>query len=104
MKGHAFGYIYNVQKLPVTVFTLQLVSELSGSTDTRELTLCIRKAKQIPSFAWDYRWMDYPGMGRDVRHPYDQSLMTYKGHLVLRTLIRCYFSPMARSGDNMTFC
>jgi hypothetical protein len=47
-------------------------------------------------FRWDYRWMDYPGMGRDVRHPYDQSLMTYKGHLVLRTLIRCYFSPLAR--------
>jgi hypothetical protein len=44
--------------------------------------------------------MDYPGMGRDVRHPYDQSLMTYKGHLVLRTLIRCYFSPLARCALN----
>jgi hypothetical protein len=54
------------------------------------------KPKIVPSFSWDYRWMDYPGMGKDVRHPYDQSLMTYKGHLVLRTLIRCYFSPLAR--------
>lgn len=36
-------------------------------------------------------------MRRDIRHPYDQSIMTYKGHLVLRTLIRCYFSPIARS-------
>ncbi len=64
---------------------------------------CNRGSKhqqKIPTFRWDYRWMDYPGMGRDVRHPYDQSLMTYKGHLVLRTLIRCYFSPLARCALN----
>lgn len=51
------------------------------------------KGKKIPSYSWDYRWMDYPGVGKDIKHPYDQSLMTYKGHRVLRTLIRCYFSP-----------
>lgn len=62
-----------------------------------------RKARKIPSFAWDYRWMDYPGMGRDVRHPYDQSLMTYKGHLVLRTLIRCYFSPLTSTGQKYIY-
>ncbi|KAG0570671.1 hypothetical protein KC19_6G179300 [Ceratodon purpureus] len=62
-----------------------------------------KKAKKIPSFNWDYRWMDYPGMGRDVRHPYDQSLMTYKGHLVLRTLIRCYFSPLASTGQKYIY-
>ncbi|XP_024386773.1 LEC14B protein isoform X2 [Physcomitrium patens] len=65
-------------------------------------TTC-KKDRKIPSFAWDYRWMDYPGMGRDVRHPYDQSLMTYKGHLVLRTLIRCYFSPLASTGQKYIY-
>ncbi|KAE8686135.1 LEC14B protein [Hibiscus syriacus] len=42
---------------------------------------------------WDYRWMDYPPHARDLKHPCDQSVATYKGHSVLRTLIRCYFSP-----------
>lgn len=73
--------------------------------DIRKMTSgspSIRGSKQqkIPSFRWDYRWVDYPGMGRDIRHPNDQSLMTYKGHLVLRTLIRCYFSPLARCALN----
>ncbi|KAF7813700.1 LEC14B-like protein [Senna tora] len=45
---------------------------------------------------WDYRWMDYPPYARNLIHPHDQSLATYKGHSVLRTLIRCYFSPSFR--------
>ncbi|XP_031479463.1 LEC14B protein isoform X3 [Nymphaea colorata] len=45
---------------------------------------------------WDYRWMDYPTYCRKLKHPNDQSLATYKGHQVLRTLIRCYFSPVSR--------
>jgi len=28
-----------------------------------------------------------------VKHPADVSLMTYRGHHVLKTLIRAYFSP-----------
>nr|PNR62558.1 hypothetical protein PHYPA_000982 [Physcomitrium patens] len=74
--------------------------------DIRKMTsgpASCKKGRKIPSFAWDYRWMDYPGMGRDVRHPYDQSLMTYKGHLVLRTLIRCYFSPLASTGQKYIY-
>ncbi|CAK9218686.1 unnamed protein product [Sphagnum troendelagicum] len=76
--------------------------------DIRKMTSgspSIRGSKQqkIPSFRWDYRWVDYPGMGRDIRHPNDQSLMTYKGHLVLRTLIRCYFSPLASTGQKYIY-
>ncbi|GJR02543.1 hypothetical protein Tco_0525527 [Tanacetum coccineum] len=41
---------------------------------------------------WDYRWMEYSSHLRHKRHPNDQSVSTYKGHRVLRTLIRCYFS------------
>ena len=48
---------------------------------------------RIPEYQWDYRWMDYPGDPRAVRHPHDCSLLTYCGHKVLQTLIRCYFSP-----------
>ena len=31
-------------------------------------------------------------------HPQDCSVMTYKGHLVLQTLIRCHFSPSETTG------
>jgi len=48
------------------------------------------------SYEWDYRWMDYPPQAKDLTHPCDQSVATYRGHSVLRTLIRCYFSPAFR--------
>ncbi|KAE8685500.1 LEC14B-like protein [Hibiscus syriacus] len=50
----------------------------------------------VRNYEWDYRWMDYPPQARDFKHPCDQSVATYKGHSVLRTLIRCYFSPEQR--------
>ncbi|KAH9296874.1 hypothetical protein KI387_028556 [Taxus chinensis] len=62
------------------------IRKMTSRTDTLN-------SRKVPSFRWDYRWMEYPGTGRDLKHPYDQSLMTYKGHAVLRTLVRCYFSP-----------
>ncbi|KAK4748900.1 hypothetical protein SAY87_015486 [Trapa incisa] len=43
---------------------------------------------------WDYRWMEYPAYARNWKHPNDLSLATYRGHSVLCTLIRCYFSPV----------
>lgn len=48
---------------------------------------------------WDYRWMDYPANLREKKHPKDQSLTTYRGHSVLRTLIRCHFSPAYSTGQ-----
>ncbi|MBA0610443.1 hypothetical protein Godav_011292, partial [Gossypium davidsonii] len=50
------------------------------------------------NYDWDYRWIDYPPQARNLKHPPDQSIATYKGHLVLRTLIRCYFSPGYSTG------
>lgn len=55
------------------------------------------------NFEWDYRWMDYPSQARDLKHPYDQSITTYKGHSVLRTLIRCYFSPEYSTGQRYIY-
>lgn len=51
---------------------------------------------QLKVYEWDYRWDDYPSRARDRKHPCDQSLATYRGHSVLQTLIRCYFSPAYR--------
>ncbi|XP_057776593.1 LEC14B protein-like isoform X2 [Salvia miltiorrhiza] len=55
------------------------------------------------NYEWDYRWMNYPQQARDFKHPHDQSVATYKGHSVLRTLIRCYFSPQYSTGQKYIY-
>ncbi|XP_050219804.1 LEC14B homolog [Mercurialis annua] len=52
---------------------------------------------------WDYRWMEYPSSARNLKHPNDKSLATYRGHSVLRTLIRCYFSPKYSTGQKYIY-
>ncbi|KAA3481018.1 LEC14B-like protein [Gossypium australe] len=52
---------------------------------------------------FDYRWMDYPTHARALKHPHDQSVATYRGHNVLRTLIRCYFSPAYSTGQKYIY-
>ncbi|XP_027164166.1 LEC14B homolog [Coffea eugenioides] len=54
-------------------------------------------------YDWDYRWMDYPERAKNLRNPNDLSLTTYKGHTVLRTLIRCYFSPAHSTGQKYIY-
>ncbi len=51
---------------------------------------------------WDYRWMRYP---RNISrtHPFDCSIKTYRGHKVLKTLIRCYFSPKFSTGQRFGY-
>ncbi|PSR85171.1 LEC14B like [Actinidia chinensis var. chinensis] len=58
---------------------------------------------QYRNYDWDYRLMEYPTHARNLVHPNDQSLATYKGHSVLRTLIRCYFSPVYSTGQKYIY-
>jgi len=46
---------------------------------------------------FDYRYPHYP-KPKFKAHPRDCSVMTYRGHSVLRTLIRCHFSPAETTG------
>ncbi|KAF8963925.1 WD40-repeat-containing domain protein [Flammula alnicola] len=46
---------------------------------------------------FDYRYPHYP-KPKYKAHPKDCSVMTYRGHSVLRTLIRCHFSPAETTG------
>lgn len=41
---------------------------------------------------FDYRWGRFDDADW-FAHPHDNSLVTFRGHKVLRTLIRCHFSP-----------
>lgn len=61
------------------------------------------KSRSSSGNEWDYRWMEYPKNRKNAKHPYDQSLMTYRGHAVLRTLVRCYFSPSFSTGQKYIY-
>jgi WD repeat-containing protein 23 len=59
---------------------------------------------QMPSrYRWDYRVLPYPGTQSPHLHPHDSSIMTYRGHKVLETLIRCYFSPMETTNQRYIY-
>lgn len=71
--------------------------------DIRRMTSNATSNSGFRNYEWDYRWMDYPLRARELKHPCDQSVATYKGHSVLRTLIRCYFSPESSTGQKYIY-
>ncbi|KZT02499.1 WD40 repeat-like protein [Laetiporus sulphureus 93-53] len=59
-----------------------------------------RRSYGIPNF--DYRGGTY-SQPRFRSHPQDCSVMQYTGHEVLRTLIRCHFSPAETTGQQYIY-
>ncbi|KAI0003806.1 WD40-repeat-containing domain protein [Russula compacta] len=51
---------------------------------------------------YDYRYGGYP-RPKHLAHPLDCSIMTYRGHAVLQTLIRCHFSPAETTGGRYIY-
>ncbi|KAL6615196.1 hypothetical protein ACP70R_037466 [Stipagrostis hirtigluma subsp. patula] len=89
-RGDGHYFISNCKDQSIKLWDLRKMS-----STTKE---CTPKA-----YEWDYRWMTYPSEARYLKHPYDQSLATFRGHSVLRTLIRCYFSPMYSTGQRYIY-
>lgn len=55
-------------------------------------------------YNWDYRYQSYPGRNRlPVTHPHDKSVMTYRGHMIMETLIRCHFSPLHSTAQKYVY-
>jgi WD repeat-containing protein 23 len=52
---------------------------------------------------WDYRYQHCPMRRARIVNPQDMSLMTYTGHRVLQTLVRCYFSPTETTGQRYLY-
>ncbi|KAK9076140.1 hypothetical protein SSX86_004473 [Deinandra increscens subsp. villosa] len=71
--------------------------------DIRKMSSNARGLPKFRDSEWDYRWMEYPSHLRQHKHPNDQSVATYTGHSVLRTLIRCYFSPSYSTGQKYIY-
>lgn len=71
--------------------------------DIRKMSAKASSGPRYRNYEWDYRWMEYPPEARKMRHPSDLSVATYTGHSVLRTLIRCYFSPSYSTGQKYIY-
>ncbi|KZV14942.1 hypothetical protein F511_36229 [Dorcoceras hygrometricum] len=71
--------------------------------DIRKMSSDVNYTSRRRYADWDYRWMEYPERAKKLRHPDDLSLATYRGHSVLRTLIRCYFSPAYSTGQKYIY-
>ncbi|KAJ1984915.1 hypothetical protein H4R34_000366 [Dimargaris verticillata] len=75
--------------------------------DIRRMRSAAEVGDRDPAFGlathWDYRFHAYPRIPGARPHPMDCSVNTYTGHSVLRTLIRCYFSPMHTTGQRYIY-
>lgn len=65
-----------------------------------EKSATINPARYTSGF--DYRFVGYEDT-RYKAHPHDCSLVTYRGHSVLRTLIRCHFSPPGSTNSRYVY-
>ncbi|KAF9502238.1 WD40 repeat-like protein [Pleurotus eryngii] len=74
--------------------------DLRKMRTSEELDRIGRNEFSAPHF--DYRYPNYPKPRRHA-HPKDCSVMTYRGHSVLRTLIRCHFSPSETTGGQYIY-
>jgi WD repeat-containing protein 23 len=51
---------------------------------------------------FDYRYMPYRDADYNA-HPHDCSVVTFRGHRVLKTLIRCHFSPPGSTDSRFVY-
>ena len=62
----------------------------------------IRPGRRRSEPHFDYRWGTYDDDDW-YRDPNDNSLVTFRGHRVLRTLIRCHFSPPGSTNSRYVY-
>ncbi|KAK2155981.1 hypothetical protein LSH36_224g01015 [Paralvinella palmiformis] len=103
-------YVYDVEKNVWDRRTLnedqpQPVGTLAGHADGITFIDSKGTKQEVEKQNWDYRWQTHPARG--LRHIKkirgDSSLMTYRGHSILNTLIRCRFSPAHSTGQRYIY-
>ncbi|XP_077502674.1 DDB1- and CUL4-associated factor 11 isoform X3 [Amblyomma americanum] len=95
-KNDARYLITNSKDQTIKLWDMRAFSSKEGIQATKMAVACQN---------WDYRWQRVPKKLLDLceKLPGDTSLMTYQGHTVLQTLIRCHFSPIATTGQQFIY-
>ncbi|KAK3745060.1 hypothetical protein QZH41_014556, partial [Actinostola sp. cb2023] len=90
-KNDSHHLITNCKDQTIKLWDLRRFSTKEGIDNTK---------RAVESQHWDYRWQNVPKrILRAKTIPGDSSIMTYRGHNVRNTLIRCYFSPVHTTGQ-----
>lgn len=94
-KGDARYLISNSKDQTIKLWDIRRPSGREGLEASRQA---------VTQQNWDYRWQQVPRKAwRRTKLPGDSSLMTYRGHGVLQTLIRCRFSPPHSTGQRYIY-
>ncbi|XP_041031374.1 DDB1- and CUL4-associated factor 11 [Carcharodon carcharias] len=94
-KGDARFLVSNSKDQTIKLWDIRRFSPKEGLEASRQA---------VTQQNWDYRWQQVPKRAlKKHRLPGDSSLMTYRGHGVLHTLIRCRFSPAFTTGQQYIY-
>ncbi|XP_023239273.1 DDB1- and CUL4-associated factor 11-like [Centruroides sculpturatus] len=95
-KGDGRYLITNSKDQTIKLWDMRAFSPALGAEATK---------KAVASHNWDYRWQRVPKKlySHRKRIGGDTSLMTYRGHSVLQTLVRCHFSPEFTTGQQFIY-
>lgn len=94
-KGDARYLLSNSKDQTMKLWDIRMFSSQCAISNTK---------KAVSKQRWDYRWQQVP---RKVQAKKtlegDTSVMTYRGHSILHTLIRCHFSPQYTTGQRYAY-
>ncbi|CAL7943970.1 unnamed protein product [Xylocopa violacea] len=95
-RGDGRYLITNSKDQTIKLWDVRAFSDHNGEQNTR---------KAVANQNWDYRWQRVPKRLHKARNMLegDTSIMTYRGHSVLQTLIRCHFSPSSITGQRYIY-
>ncbi|KZC04742.1 DDB1- and CUL4-associated factor 11 [Dufourea novaeangliae] len=95
-RGDGRYLITNSKDQTIKLWDVRAFSDNNGELNTR---------MAVANQNWDYRWQRVPKRIHKAKHMLegDTSIMTYRGHSVLQTLIRCHFSPSSITGQRYIY-
>ncbi|KAG8227768.1 hypothetical protein J437_LFUL005775, partial [Ladona fulva] len=95
-RGDGRHLITNCKDQSIKLWDMRVFSSSIGEENTR---------KAVADQTWDYRWQRVPKKLSNPKKPLvgDTSVMTYRGHTVIQTLIRCHFSPAFTTGQRYIY-
>lgn len=94
-RGDGKHLISNSKDQSIKLWDVRVFSSDSAARNT---------LRAVHDQTWDYRWQGVPKKlyNKDQLEG-DTSVMTYRGHIVTRTLIRCRFSPAETTGQRYIY-
>ncbi|XP_019849571.1 PREDICTED: DDB1- and CUL4-associated factor 11-like [Amphimedon queenslandica] len=107
--GHKDGITYIDSKGDQRYLITNCKDQTIKLWDTRCFSNCEgihESLKSTSQQGWDYRWQEVPRNVQKNKHTKlagDVSVMTYTGHSVKNTLIRCHFSPYSTTGQKYIY-